>query len=297
MAYFLVTLLLFSSLEVASKPLTGYIAAMQLTFFRFSLGFLAILAAMAARGKLPMLRDLRGRDWWRLAFLGILNICVSMTLLQKAVENAPASTAAAIFCSNPLFVYLFSLLAGDVKARGRTVTGLAAGIVGLFLVTSADGLVLSRGILYAILASATFGLYTFLAKRALKTVPSLCLNAVTFFFGSLGCAVVLLFTGVSLKVPPAVLSTLSSLAVFLFLGIGVSGVGYITYMATVERLGALTASLVFMIKPVVAALLAMAFLGERPGLAFYPGVVLVLAGSLLITGAASSRRGGSPTAS
>lgn len=284
MVYFFVTLFLFSCLEVASKPLMGAISPMELTYFRFAVGFMTIFAVMVLRGRLCDLRALKAREWWRLAFLGILNICVSMTFLQKAVANAPASTAAAIFCSNPLFVYLFSLLAGDQRPRIRTAVAMAMGIAGLFLVTSAGGLSLSKGILYALLASTSFGLYTFLSKRSLKTVSPLCLNTVAFFFGSLACAAMLLVTGGSLTVPAAIRSHLPSLANFIFLGVGVSGIGYITYMETVERLGALTASLVFMIKPVVAAILAMLLLGERPSLPFYPGVVLVLAGSILLSG-------------
>lgn len=294
MVYFFTTLFLFGCLEVASKPLMGIIAPMELTYFRFVMGFLTIFTVMVVRGRLCDLRALKAREWWRLAFLGVLNVCVSMTLLQKAVANAPASTAAAIFCSNPLFVYLFSLLAGDEKPRVRTTIGLVLGIAGLFLVTSAGGLRLSKGILYALLASATFGFYTFLSKRSLRTVSPLCLNTVAFFFGSLGCAVLLLLTGGSLALPAAIRSHLSALWNFVFLGVGVSGIGYITYMETVERLSALTASLVFMIKPVVAALLAMLFLGERPGLSYYPGVLLVLAGSILISGITERWAGNRP---
>ncbi len=289
MTHFLITLLLFSSLEVASKPLMGLIAPLELTFLRFLAGWITLVVMLIPRGEHRALLSLRLRDWGTLALLGVLNVAISMTLLQAAVMHTTAATAAAVFCSNPLFVYLISVASGDERANPRTLLGLAAGITGLLLVASSGGLRLDRGIAFALLASLSFAIYTIASRRALRRMSPLCLNAGSFAFGVVAIASVLLLTDRGLSVPSSLAGDPRALASLLYLGVGVSGVGYVTFMKAVERLSATRASLVFMLKPATATILAMLFLHETPGAMFYPGVALVLAGSLLITGRGTRR--------
>jgi drug/metabolite transporter (DMT)-like permease len=288
--YFLITLVLFSSLEVASKPLMDVVAPLELTFLRFLAGWLTLVVMLLpGRGRRELF-SLTPRDWARLAFLGVLNVSVSMTLLQAAVMHTTAATAAAVFCSNPLFVYLISVAWGDERANPRAILGLAAGIGGLLLVTSSGGLRLDRGIVFALLSSLSFAIYTILSRHALRRMSPLCLNAGSFAFGIVAIGAFLLLTGRSISVPAGIAGDPGALASLLYLGVCVSGVGYVTFMKTVECLSATRASLVFMLKPATATILAMLFLRESPGALFYPGAALVLAGSVLITGSGMRRR-------
>ncbi len=77
------------------------------------------------------------------------------------------------------------------------------------------------------------------------------------------------------------------LPVFLFMGIGVSGMGYIAFMRTIKRLGAGNASTIFLLKPAVTTLLAVLLLGERVTLHFGTGLLLAGAGSWLVTAPAA----------
>ncbi len=290
MTYFLITLLLFSSLEVASKPLMDMITPLELTFLRFLAGWLTLVAMLLPGRAYRALFSLAPRDWGRLAFLGFLNVFVSMTLLQAAVRHTTAATAAAVFCSNPLFVYVFMITAGRERPQPRTILGFAAGIAGLLLVTSSGGLRFDRGIFFALLASLTFAIYIVTSRQVMRRMSPLCLNAGSFAFGVVACAVALLLTSRSICVPTKLLTDASALASLLYLGVGVSGIGYVAFMKTVEQLSALTASLVFLLKPAAATLLAMLLLHEHPAALFYPGIALVLAGSLLIAGGGARRR-------
>jgi drug/metabolite transporter (DMT)-like permease len=78
--------------------------------------------------------------------------------------------------------------------------------------------------------------------------------------------------------------------VFLYICLGVTGLGYAAYFTAIERSSAATASLVFYLKPAVAPVMAMAFLGETVAPGSWAGIALVCAGSAVgIGGPALSR--------
>ena len=72
MIYFLVTLVIFSSMEVVSKPLMPFIDPFQLTFHRFFIGLVFLFLFLVARRRLHELTCITRRDIATLAFLGFL---------------------------------------------------------------------------------------------------------------------------------------------------------------------------------------------------------------------------------
>jgi drug/metabolite transporter (DMT)-like permease len=279
--WFSTTLLLFSSMEVVSKPLMASVDPFTLTFLRFA-GGLAVLAPvslLSGRGAAGVFRMDRG-TLSSLAFLGFLNTFFSMSLLQLAVRSTGASSAAAVICSNPVFVLVFASIFGMERfSRGRLL-GLLAGVTGIFLVASEGGdLKLEIGVVYAVVASIAFALYTVLGKRLVARVRPLAANTVSFFFGLLALAAFLLITGRPFSPGPGTDET--SIVRIVYLGVGVSGLGYVAFFQTLKTFRATTASLIFYLKPVVAAILAALLLGETNGWAFAAGTLLIIGGSVL----------------
>ena len=284
MGYFLLTLLFFSSMEVVSKPLMGMADPFTLTLHRFFIGFLVLLSIKAAPsyGGIGSLLSVPFRRLLYLAFLGLLNTSFSMSCLQLAVLNGTASQTALIFCSNPLFVFL---IGGALQRESRNLrrwAGILLGLVGIGIVLFSNGFSPKRGDLFALFAALSFALYILLSKRALKGSSPLEVNVVSFFFGLLGILLFLLFTGRSLLLPPDLFLKPKLLAAFLYLGIGVSGLAYLTFIKTLERFSALSSSVIFFLKPAFASLFAVVFLSERVGPIFAIGLFLLLWGSLLV---------------
>ncbi len=272
---YVVTLLLFASMEVFSKPLMGTVDPMVLTFWRFACGLAVVGSFMAARRKpLPGRRSLL-----ILAAMGILNTFLSMALLQLAVKHTQAARAAAVFCANPVLVVILARLLGWESLERRRIAGLFTGIAGLVLVTGAHRLTVDRGTVYALLAAVTFALYTVLGRKASLRTDPFTVNGVSFAFGLAGLAAWLLLRGVSLSPAPLV----PHLPVFVYLGAGVSGLGYISYISTIRKVGAGNASTMFLMKPAVATVLAVILIDEVPTLHFAAGLLLTAAGSWLVT--------------
>ncbi len=62
MPFFLLTLVLFSSMEAVSKPLMGIVDPFQLTFHRFLTGLFFLVFVLAMQRKIGDLFSLRRRD-------------------------------------------------------------------------------------------------------------------------------------------------------------------------------------------------------------------------------------------
>jgi drug/metabolite transporter (DMT)-like permease len=283
--WFALTLILFSSMEVVSKPLMASTDPFTLTFLRFA-GGLAVLVPvlLLSPGERTAAAGMRSRTVAALAFLGFLNTFFSMSMLQLAVKTTSASTAAAVVSSNPVFVLGFACLFGMERFSAGRLVALLAGLGGIFVVASeGEGLALETGVLYAVVSSVTFALYSVLGKRMLAA------NTVSFSFGVAALAAFLALTGRPLLPSSGDTGSIVRVA---YLGAGVSGLGYVAFFETLKAFRATTASLIFYLKPVVATALAVAVLGEVHGWAFAGGTVLIIAGSVL-----GGIRRGSPTES
>lgn len=274
-ASYATTLLLFGAMEVVSKPLMGSVDPLVLTFWRFVCGLLVLSAAMLLRGR--RLR-LGGRQLAMLATMGLLNTFASMSLLQLAVRHTNASRAATIFCSNPVLVVALAALLGWERWSIRKAVGLVLGVAGLVLVTGAHRLVVDSGSVYALLAAAAFACYMLVGRRASLSIDPITVNVVSFAFGLAALGGLLLLRGE----PMGPGRLLARPWLFAFLGVGVSGLGYITFITAIRRMGAGRASTIFLLKPAVSVALAITLIGEEVSLHFLAGLLLAGGGSWLV---------------
>ena len=274
---FIITLLLFASMEVASKPMMGSVDPLVLTFWRFVCGIAILGVVMAVRRKKV---NLSPGKISVLALMGVLNTFLSMSFLQLAVKNTEAARAAAIFCSNPVFVVLFAGILGWEKFTRKKGIGLLLGIAGLVLVSGMYSLKVDIGTVYALLASITFALYVLLSRKASLSADPVAVNFISFAFGIAALAIWLVAKGTPMSPEPLK----AELPSFLFMGIGISGLGYITFITAVKKLGAGNASTIFLLKPAVTTVLAIMLLGETVTTNFVIGLLLAGAGSYLVAG-------------
>jgi drug/metabolite transporter (DMT)-like permease len=278
---FIVTLVFFASMEVVSKPLLGSIDPLTLTFWRFAAGGVVLFIFLIRRRGFSSLVALRGRSLVLLFLMGVVNIALAMSLLQTAVKLTSAAKAATVFCANPVLVFVISAVSGTEKANLLKVLGLLSGLAGLVLVSGLHTLTIDTGTVYALVAAAAFALYTVLGKRVSGKTDPVTINVVFFAAGLLVLLAFLAASGRPLSPAPLVASP-GAAAAALYLTLGVSGLAYLTFIRAIRRMGAVAASMVFMLKPAVASLLAVVFLGEVLTPPFWAGLVLTSFGSWLV---------------
>jgi drug/metabolite transporter (DMT)-like permease len=297
------TTLLFSSMEVALKSMAGRFDPIQLTLLRFAVGGLFLLP-FALRGMRSREVRVTARDLGFFAIMGFVCVVVSMTLYQMAIGLVEASIVAILFSCNPVFVIPLAALVLKEKVRGLTILSLVLSVAGMLAIANpfhiGGG---AAGAALTILSAAVFALYTVLGKTRSR-IGGLATTSLSFILGSLELLALVLVSRI-----PAVAAwlgragfaafafvpllkglDLSTLPVFLYVGFGVTGLGYAFYFLAIEETSAATAAVVFYIKPALAPVLALLFLGESITPNTLLGMALVVAGSAFAF-AGNRRRG------
>ena len=132
------------------------------------------------------------------------------------------------------------------------------------------------GLALMLLAALTFSIYTIMGKRTLARIGNTLQTSLSFLYG----AAVLFLIMIPLH-RPFVAGLAENWLVVAYVGIFVTGIGYLAYFKAIEYSDATTGSITFLIKPAIAPFIAMILLGESLLWNSYVGLVLILAASLL----------------
>ena len=294
-AYIAATTLLFSSMEIALKTVSGRFNALQLNFLRFMIGGLFLLpfalASLKRRGT-----AIRRRDWGFFALSGLACVVVSMTLYQVAIQYCKASIVAVLFSCNPVFVIPLAAIFLKERIRGFTIASMALSVAGMICImnplhmsASALGIALTLG------SAAVFAIYGVMGKTRSSSFGGLATTSFSFIIGSAELLVLILASrlpavaaalrasglGAFADIPLLAGLDLGVLPLFAYISLCVTGIGYAAYFMAIEETSAATASLVFYIKPALAPVLALAILGESIAPSTIAGIVLIAIGSAI----------------
>ena len=225
--YILISAVLFSTMEVTLKIAGLGLDAFQLTFIRFFMGGLFLLPFALVEIKKKATVFSKG-DYGYMLMLGVICICVSMVFFQMGVMGANASTAAVIFCTNPMFTMIFAHFIADEKMTVKKGLAATISIAGLVLIINPlhmnPGNTL-MGMLFSLIAAATFGLYSAAGKKRIRRLGGLTQTSISFLLGSATLFILLLI----LKKPIFTGITTENIWVVIYVGIAVTGLGYLYY--------------------------------------------------------------------
>lgn len=254
-----ITLLLFSSYEVVSKTLVGKIDPFQINFIRFLIGGVILFALLLFKGDAAISK----KDFIGVTITGILIVVLSMNLLQLAlyVEGAKASLVTVVYCSNPIFISMVNAIVNKEKIKLSGIIGLSVGFMGIVVVfLDKQSLNLSNysSLLLSLSAAVVFAFYTVYGRKVTANIGSLKMNAYSFLIGSILLLPVLLIN----KVNPVVFDY-SGIYQVIYLSFVVTGIAYITYFKGLSIVGAISGSLIFFIKPILANIIAVILLNEK----------------------------------
>lgn len=286
--YILLTAFCFGTMEVALKIGSSGVDPVQMTFLRFLIGGLLLLPIGLCDLKKRGVR-LEKSDYIRLFEVGFMGIAVSMLAFQFGVERANAATAAALICMNPIFTMMIAHIFTAEKMNSAKLTACIIAMVAAFFMIRPwdmqEGNTVA-GVGLVMLASVTFGAYTVMGKSSMKRIGAYMQTAVSFLFGSAMLFVALLATH-----RPIVSGVVDNWAVVLYVGVVVTGIGYMAYFSAIANSDASTGAIAFYIKPAIAPVLAVFLLGESVYWNSVVGIVLLMSASLLILRDAKGAQG------
>ncbi|MGE5390365.1 MAG: DMT family transporter [Deltaproteobacteria bacterium] len=274
------TIIFFSTFEVVSKKITYSIEPMQINYLRFLLGGLILLPlALADQRKRSV--HLHAGHFKNLFWLGFLNVTLCLSVFQISIKYIPASTAAVIFCTNPIFVHIFEAWRGRHRFSLYQVMGLISAAAGLFAVAfhevmMGSGSWLGTGL--AMFSAVTYGLFIVQARQATQDLGSLTVNSFSFILGALACIPALLYFGIPLLTfDYRVWPWLAYLTIIL------TSLAYYLFLYGLEHLPPGAGSLIFFVKPVLATALAAYLLHESISTLFLTGTLVIIIGLWLYT--------------
>jgi drug/metabolite transporter (DMT)-like permease len=248
----------------------------------------AVLMAVLTVASLPvMLRDrVRVRptlgQWAGIAWLGVGD-ALNVVLFFAAYQRTTVAIAVLTHYLTPIFVALAAPLVLQEKARVRTFGAVAVAFAGLVLLLEPWRVGLGRNdVVGAALGAASAVFYASNVLVTKRLVGSFSGSEMMFFHGLV--ATPLLFALVPGHEYALVSS--SALRVVLLGALGPGALGGLLFVWGLRRVAASHASVLTLLEPFVAVLLAAAVIGERVGPVSLVGGILILAGAVLVvTGA------------
>ncbi|MFL0194379.1 DMT family transporter [Clostridium sp. WILCCON 0269] len=295
--YIILAAVTFSTMEIAGKVVSDVINPFQLNFLRFLIGGLILLPPTIKALKDKGIK-LDRKDLCYFIINGLLCVVISMSFFQLAIVYTKASTVAIIFSTNPIFTIPFAYLILKEDLNKATIASLILSLIGIVCILNPfaaghSGSV--KGIILCIVAALTFSIYSVIGKMKSSRYGSIAMNCLTFLAGDIIMFVLICISKLSIlkgAVSNSSFAILSDIPMFqginahnvftiIYLGVVVTGLGYLFYFLAMDKTSATTASVVFFIKPALAPILALIILKESIPFNTIMGILFILFGSLV----------------
>lgn len=284
----LLTIFIWGTTFIATKILLHSFTPVEILFFRFFIGYLALWAVMPRRLKVKGM----GEELYFLA-AGLCGVTLYFLLENFALTFTLAANVGVIISIAPFFTALFGwlFLKGE-RPGARFLAGFVIAIAGVCLISFRGGQgpqVNPLGDGLAVIAAVVWAAYGTLTKKisyfgygTIKTTRR------TFFYGLLLMIPVLAFG--EFRLGPERFVPGPDLYYLLFLGLGASALCFVTWNYAVKVLGPVKTSAYIYLVPVITVTTSVAVLQEKINGMAVCGIALTLAGLILSESRITIRR-------
>jgi drug/metabolite transporter (DMT)-like permease len=289
---------LYGTSYLASRFALDAIPPATLALVRLILAAL-LLGALATHPGLPGLRGdpttaARSRDvaptWrgdrWRIASMGIIGFSVAYALSHYGLASSTVTNAALLIVVEPVsLIVLAPLVLGEHPKRAEAAGGALAllGMV-LVVVNGVPGLTERiaphwQGDLLLVLSGVAFASYTLIGRDVLARRAPLGVTVWSIVWGAAGIAPLALGEWLAGRRPAL---TVAGVVATLYVGLVISGPGYLLWNWAIQRVAAPRAAVFLTIQPVVGSVLGAVFRGD-PITAFTLGGGALIVIGLVVT--------------
>lgn len=256
----------------------GGLPAADIAWLRVALAAV-ILVAVAWRS--GALRTLGGRWKWIVAY-AVFEISIPFPLIAAGEVHVASSLTAIIIASVPLIVTVVSLRFDPSERPTPTrAVGLVVGFSGVIALVGIDvagsgAELLGAGAIF--IGAVGYAIGPMVVKLGMGGLDSRAVMG-----ASLLVATVILAPFAAVDLPSRAPSA-GAWAAVAGLGVFCTAIAFVVYTVLIREIGTGRATVITYINPLVALVLGVLLLGERPGGGAFVGLVLILAGSWLSTG-------------
>ena len=284
----LLTILIWGTTFISTKVLLVDFQPVEILFFRFVLGLLALLIVCPRRLTGTTLRQ-------EIVFgtAGLCGVCLYYLMENIALTYTMASNVGVIISAAPFFTAILShlLLKKEEKLGAAFFVGFLIAMAGIALISfNGSALQLNpTGDLLALLAAFLWACYSILTRRISGYGYNTILTTRRIFFYGIMFMVPALFL-FDFRLELDRFANPVYLLNILFLGLGASALCFVTWNFAVRLLGAVKTSVYIYLVPVITVAASVVILREPFTWMTGAGTVLTLAGLLLSEGKWGGRR-------
>ena len=226
----------------------------QISFYRIFIGMVFINLLNIKKVNIPLSQHKY------LALVGTLWMALPFFLFAKAEETISSSLAGLINGSTPIFISLIAYVVFKENISNIQKTYLITGFLGIYLVSFGFNsflLDLNLGAFLALLASISYGFAANIVQPLIKKYGSLNTLKIALRYGALFSFIALLPNS-SLVLPTVEIA----LFPMILLGIGSSGIAFLSFYKLIDDVGAVAGSITVYIIPIFSVVFGYIFLDE-----------------------------------
>ncbi|MDD3927197.1 MAG: EamA family transporter [bacterium] len=281
--YGLGSIILWGSFYIVGRVLFGNhtVDPVFFTFLRFFLASLFLLIVLAVQGKLPEIKRALQQDFWLFFWLGAVGIMAEGVLVFASLKYTTAARSCLFANTSPVFTAIFAYFMAKEALGQRKVSGMAIGLMGMFLavISQGKGDIFSGqssylGDLLALFSGICWAFYTVLSRRATSRYGGLVNGTAAIILGD---AMLLLLT-LFFKHPVRMDFSLSFWLYALYMGIFPSALAYVLWASALKHLEAGKLGSLGYASTLLTMTFSFLLLKERIDPIFIGGVLLVLGG-------------------
>ena len=244
----------------------------------FSAVFFLVFVLFAFRGA-SLSTHLSQVPWRWVGVAGVTMAAYNLSFFAGVKASSVAVGTAIALGSGPIWAGLLQMAVVRRSPAGAwwggTLLAVAGGI--WMVLGSASQLQISAsGVALCLVAGLSYAAYTLISKRMVSSTPAPIVTLCIFSCAAL-LALPLARAGSAL---PA--TSWQGWGILVYLGVVATGVAYLLFTHALRRVSGTTAVSMCLAEPLTAFVLAVLVVGERPPLAAYAGLVLVMAGLALV---------------
>ncbi len=269
-----VSLIWGSSFLLIAEALEGLTPGV-VTLGRVGLGALTLWGIRLARNDS---RGIDGEDRAMVLLLSLLWVAVPFTLFPLAQEHINSAVAGLLNGATPVFVGVVSVLFVRTVLTRRQTIGLVIGFLGVVLVSlgsASGGATEVRGVLFVLVATVCYGFAINIAAPLQAKY-----GAITLMSSILGLATIWVAPFGLVSLGDSEWSLVPTLSVVALGAVG-TGLAYWIMASLVGRVGAVRASFITYLIPVVSLILGVTIRGDVVRALAIAGAILTIAGAFM----------------
>ncbi|HDR7454410.1 TPA: DMT family transporter [Bacillus cereus] len=277
--YLILASSIWGGMYVVVKILVSVIPPLELVWLRY---LVAIVALLIIGFVTKQKWRIEKRYLLIIIAIGVIGYAISIVTQETGTMLSSAQMGAIITSSTPAFMVVFAWLILKERLTFKKGISVCLATIGVVIIVGIGDLNMSNmlGGISLLIAALTWALMSVLVKR----LPSDYSQIVVTTYSTLIALIVL---------TPFVLPRLHAIDVsqltrptiwggLLYLGIISTAIAFLLWNRGLQMLNASSGGLFFFFQPVVGTLLGWLILGEKIGVTFWVGSILILAGVLLV---------------